>query len=172
MPTKDYYWRNREKCLASATAYHKEHPDRAQAAGRKFYAKDPQPRLAATREWRAKNPSYHARWRAKNKKKNPVLYMWRNAKNRAKRIGVEFTIKQTDIVVPEFCPVLGLKLEFGHGKGTGFFSPHSPSVDRFDNSRGYVKDNIRVISWRANMLKHDATLDEMRKVLAYMEGHS
>lgn len=46
----------------------------------------------------------------------------------------------------------------------------SPSIDRFDNALGYVKGNIRVISTRANLLKRDATVDEVRRLLAYMEG--
>jgi len=46
----------------------------------------------------------------------------------------------------------------------------TPSVDRFDNTKGYTRDNIRVISLRANLLKKDATVDEVRKLLVYMEG--
>jgi hypothetical protein len=46
----------------------------------------------------------------------------------------------------------------------------SPSVDKFDNDRGYVKGNVNVISNRANVLKNDATVAEMRAVLTYMEG--
>jgi hypothetical protein len=45
-----------------------------------------------------------------------------------------------------------------------------PSVDRVDNACGYVKGNIRVISARANHLKSDATVEEIRSLLAYMEG--
>lgn len=97
--------------------------------------------------------------------------MWRNSRNRAKALGLEFTIKQSDIVIPETCPVLGVVLTFNHGR-RGFFCNESPSVDRFDNAKGYTPDNIRVISWRANMLKRDGTLDEFRKIVAYMEGHT
>jgi hypothetical protein len=37
-------------------------------------------------------------------------------------------------------------------------------------SLGYVPGNIRVISMRANRIKTDATADELRAVLRYMEG--
>jgi hypothetical protein len=95
--------------------------------------------------------------------------MWRNSRNRAKELGLEFTIKQCDIVIPERCPVLGIKLTFNHGK-QGFFANESPSIDRFDNSKGYTKENIRIISWRANMLKRDGTLDEFCRLVAYMRS--
>jgi hypothetical protein len=42
--------------------------------------------------------------------------------------------------------------------------------DRKDNARGYVKDNVRVISWRANRLKSDATLEELRLLVRDLEG--
>lgn len=45
-----------------------------------------------------------------------------------------------------------------------------PSLDRFIPANGYVIGNIRVISFRANRIKSDATLEEMRRVLSYMEG--
>lgn len=68
-------------------------------------------------------------------------------------------------MVPEFCPVLGMRLEPGNG-----LSASSPSLDRFDPEKGYTKGNVRVISARANTLKSNATPDELRKVLAYLEG--
>lgn len=41
----------------------------------------------------------------------------------------------------------------------------SPSLDRIDSSKGYVKGNVRVISARANMLKNNATVEELTLVL-------
>jgi hypothetical protein len=92
--------------------------------------------------------------------------MLRNAKNRAKEIGREFNLVREDVVMPEFCPVLGLRLE----KGSTGFQPCSPSIDRVDSTKGYVQGNVQVISWRANRLKADATIEELEKVLAYMKA--
>lgn len=44
---------------------------------------------------------------------------------------------------------------------------NAPSIDRFDNNKGYEKGNVAVISWRANNLKRDATLDELQKVVKW-----
>lgn len=88
------------------------------------------------------------------------------AKHRAKRTGKEFSISITDIIIPEFCPVLGIRLNL-ENSGT---LPDSPSLDRIDSSKGYVQGNIRVISWRANKLKSDASLEEIEKIFLYMQN--
>ena len=90
-------------------------------------------------------------------KLHPEKYMLINAQKRARNKNLEFTIKLTDINIPQFCPWLGCELTpSGGGKST-----YSPSLDRIDNSKGYTPDNIEVISTRANILKSDATLNEL-----------
>lgn len=75
------------------------------------------------------------------------------ARQRAKRRKIEFSLTENDITIPSHCPVLGVKLKFNwSGLRSGYF-PDSPSIDRIDNTKGYVKDNVRIISNRANNLK-------------------
>jgi hypothetical protein len=88
-------------------------------------------------------------------------------KCRAKRDGIPFNLEESDISIPEFCPVLGLKLVLIN-QGSGYHVD-SPSLDRIDPKLGYTKGNVRVISARANLLKNDATLIEMRLVLQDLE---
>jgi len=94
--------------------------------------------------------------------------MWTTSKRRALVAGHEFTIDVDDIVIPEYCPVLGLKLKQGKGK----IADNSPSMDRVDNRKGYIKGNVQVISVRANRIKSDASLEELEKVLAYIKEYS
>jgi len=94
---------------------------------------------------------------------NEVMYM--NAKTRAKRYGMEFDLQRSDIIIPNECPVLGIKL-FRESKETW---NNAPSIDRIDNTKGYTKDNIMVISRRANILKKDATFDELVKIGKFYE---
>lgn len=89
------------------------------------------------------------------------------AKYRALEAGFQHSIYPEDIRLPTHCPVLGIPLVIG---GTHATKDQSPTIDRIDNSKGYTPDNIRVISYRANRIKNDATPEEMRRVLAYMEG--
>lgn len=82
---------------------------------------------------------------------------------------MECTITATDLIVPDVCPVLGTPFDFSSAQSARA-KPRNPSVDRHDNDLGYVPGNVRVISLRANMLKSDATIAEMERVLAYMKG--
>lgn len=68
---------------------------------------------------------------------------------------MEHTISVDDIKVPDVCPVFNEPLKFG--------TKYVPSIDRIDNTKGYVPDNIQVISRRANIMKHDASQDELVK---------
>ena len=83
--------------------------------------------------------------------------MLNNSKQRAKVAGLKHTLTIDDIIIPDYCPVLGIKLETGDRKRKG----NAPSIDRIDNSKGYTKENIMVISNKANMIKNDATIDEL-----------
>jgi hypothetical protein len=61
--------------------------------------------------------------------------------------------------IPEFCPVFPwIRLEFRVGAER---QDNSPSLDRIDNTKGYVKGNVRIVSWRANRLKGNATDEEL-----------
>ncbi len=104
----------------------------------------------------------------KNSKKSMArrLKLLHSAKYRCAKRGITFDITVDNIHIPEYCPVMGIKIEPG---GSGF-SDNSPSIDRKDPSKGYTPDNIHVICWRANKLKSDATIEEIRAVLKYMEG--
>lgn len=98
-------------------------------------------------------------------RKNPEKYLLRGARNRAKRDGKDFNITVDDIYIPELCPVLGIRLT---GVREGVRPKDStPSLDRRDNSLGYVKGNVFVISWRANQLKSNMSIDEMKGLLNY-----
>lgn len=91
--------------------------------------------------------------------KNPEKMMLRSAKHRAKKKGLPFDITVEDIIVPEYCPVLKIKLEANGG--TGGAKRNSPSLDRIIPELGYVKGNVQVISNAANLLKGNSTPEDM-----------
>lgn len=85
-------------------------------------------------------------------KNNPEWYLYTKAKERAKLKGLEFNIEISDIVIPEYCPILEIKLSKGKYK----YYQESPSLDRIDSTKGYIKGNIAVISVKANTMKNSA----------------
>ena len=87
------------------------------------------------------------------------------AKNRAKKNGLPFSLRAEDIVIPERCPVFGFRLFVN-----SLARFDSPSLDRIICNKGYVVGNIQVISHRANTIKNDASVDELKSVVAFLES--
>lgn len=90
---------------------------------------------------------------------SPNWKMHQRAKQRARKYGKDFNLEVSDIEIPEVCPILQIPLETHSGKSGGRYN--SPALDRIDNSEGYVKGNIQVISHRANQMKADASREEL-----------
>lgn len=103
------------------------------------------------------------RWRANNREK-AMLY---SARIRARQKGWAFDLTPEDIIIPTHCPVFGMMLSHATGKGV---KDDSPSLDRIDCKEGYVKGNIRVVSWRANNLIRDGSLQEFEQIVRFLRG--
>lgn len=85
-------------------------------------------------------------------------------RNNAKYVQIEFSLVLDEIVWPTHCPVLGIELDYFSDGHEG----NSISFDRKDSSKGYTKENVNIISWRANRLKDNGTAEEHRKIAEYM----
>ena len=96
---------------------------------------------------------------------NPNIHLLRHARDRAKRKNIPFDITAEDVIIPETCPVLGIELQIGEKVACY----NSPTLDRIKPELGYVKGNIQVLSFRANMLKSNATIEELEKVLEHLK---
>ena len=88
----------------------------------------------------------------------------RDIKNkRAKAKGIEFNLSYEDLLpIPTKCPLLGIPIFYEQNKR----SDHSPSIDRIDSNKGYTKDNVWIISNKANRIKSDATISDLFQILA------
>jgi hypothetical protein len=95
---------------------------------------------------------------------NPGIYLRNVCKARAKKLEVPFNLTAEDFDIPEFCPVLGIKIE----RGTKGFHDNAASVDRLRPELGYTKGNIKIISFRANRLKGNATAEELMKLAVWV----
>ena len=72
-----------------------------------------------------------------------------------------------DIEWNMICPVLGIELDWFAEKK----QENSPSFDRIDPKKGYVKGNVQIISARANRIKNDGLAEEHRLIAAYMDKY-
>lgn len=104
-------------------------------------------------------------------------YMLRNLKFSAKRRGIEFNIKYSDIPLPSHCPVLGIPLKYKEFnlERCKYNGPDWATVDRFDNNAGYLPHNIWVISRLANTMKYSSSIEELelfcKSMLKKIENH-
>jgi len=115
-----------------------------------------------TTEQREKKRKRNQYYRKSNRKKTMLAL----ARQRANRKGIEFSINEMDINIPEYCPVLDIKL----AHNAYILRGDSPTIDRIDPTLGYVPENCKVISWRANRIKSDATLEEIEAIIEYLEA--
>ena len=103
---------------------------------------------------------------------NPIPQLISGFRNRAKKQNVPFNLTVDDMKdliknAADICPALGVKMEIA--KLYANDSNYSPSFDRIDPKKGYTKNNIVIVSNRANRIKSDATVDEIRKVADFYE---
>lgn len=108
--------------------------------------------------------SHKKKYRKKYNKS--ILGIMTRIRKRAKIKGLDFNIELSDITIPTHCPLLGVKLEFDNEHGV---NSNSPSVDRIDNTKGYISGNIWIISNRANVLKNNASLEELKLLVSNLE---
>lgn len=102
-------------------------------------------------------------YRLWKEKSDPRLILYTAAKSRAKKYNIPFDITLEDIIIPEYCPLLNIQLlpkNFTSDKKS--FLPNSPSLDKIIPDLGYIKGNVMVISMKANAMKYNASLEELK----------
>lgn len=143
---KNYSKKNKEKIALRQKKWAENNQERLKKHRQEYYLKNKE--TINTR----RSARFH-----EDKAKRPEFYMWLGARDRSKIRGHEFNLEPEDIVFPEKCPILGIPLKVNKGK----LGLDSPVLDRIDNSKGYTKDNVHVISSQANRIKGDATFNQM-----------
>src|SRR5208337_4370856 len=112
-------------------------------------------------EYRNKNRDKVSTW---NKNRPIEKRLLDGAKRRSKERNLPCLITIEDISVPECCPILGIKLERSPERCSG----GSPSLDCIIPELGYVPGNVAVISFKANTIKNNASLQELEQVVQWL----
>lgn len=164
--TKEELLQKRRERYAALPDKEKE---RRRAISRKYGKKHRKQLNEWAKQYRKENPEWaretNKRSRQKQKKLHPEKTIWSELRKRARQRGILFNLNIEDIVIPEVCPILGIKLEFGIGR----VHDASPSVDRIVPSKGYTKGNCFIISSKANRMKQENTLEDFEKIMNYIK---
>lgn len=91
------------------------------------------------------------------RRSEPARLLLSNAKQRARRAGLEFDITEEDVRIPARCPLLGIELR----SNEGHLQDDSPSLDRINPAKGYIRGNVQVISHLANRAKNNLSAGQL-----------
>ncbi|HUU89449.1 MAG TPA: hypothetical protein VMX17_17075 [Candidatus Glassbacteria bacterium] len=182
-PLKDDYFKTCIDCRNRSRNYAHENEHKKKQKAKEHYVLNKEKIKKQNKEWRAKNKKklreYERsedrkikckKWRDKTRSLDRLRFIWYAAKRRAKDKNIIFKISKQDIadVYPSNgkCPMLGIELKIDNNKS----ADNSPSLDRIVPKLGYIVGNIQVISYRANRIKNDATIEELEKILFFLKG--
>lgn len=97
-----------------------------------------------------------------------------NAKARAIRDNIPFNLVLQDLedIATDQCPILHTPFVWGQsGLGKGKTRPDSPTLDRILPELGYVKGNVAFLSYRANRIKDNGTMQEHYDIADFIWNH-
>ena len=105
-------------------------------------------------------------------KEDPRIRLRGGARGRAIEKGIEFDLPTYKDLpkCPTKCPILRIPLIVGSDKNSnGGGTDNSPTLDRINNNKGYIKGNIQIISRKANQMKSNADLEDIRRLYLFMK---
>ena len=181
-PDGTNFYRLCPKCRELGRERNNRRRDAKNQQAKEHYEQYKQEVSKRNKEWRKNNKEklrqyenstarkqFHSQWVKTKRKEEPHRFIYYSAKHRAKKSGIPFDITHDDVIniypIDGKCPILGLELQPNLGKT----QDNSPSLDRLVPEKGYIKNNIIVISHRANRIKNNATLEELEKLVAFLK---
>jgi hypothetical protein len=94
-----------------------------------------------------------------------IIDYWirRNKKGGKKKLRSDLSIEYYKSLIVDTCPLLGVSLTYDNFKGNA--PDNYATLDKIDPNGGYVEGNVQIVSFRANMLKSNATLEELKMIV-------
>lgn len=85
--------------------------------------------------------------------------VFHGSKARSKKLNLPFDLTKEWLIenAPTHCPLLGIELNFAAYRSDW----NSASIDRVSSDIGYLKTNCKIISFKANRIKSNATANEI-----------
>lgn len=159
LAAKKAYRKYRSKNIERAIAYRKANKERLNNARRI--------RVDQNREkFKKQSREIHNRNRIKPEKR--MILLMAGAKQRSKKKGIAFDagfIRLWIKTPASSCECCGERFVYSNGH-----SRLAPTIDRIDNTLGYVAGNVALLCRGCNTLKSDATSDVLRRMANWIDS--
>ena len=143
------------------------------AGHRKWHAENRERRNAEARARRVESPETGRQYAHNHRRRHLALHLIAAAKRRAAKKEIPFDLEAHTLEIRTrvenmTCELTGIALS--QPIGTGSREWNSVSLDRVDNSRGYVYDNIRIVCWAMNAAMGTWGLQKLKELVAKTQG--
>lgn len=157
---REFRQANKEKISKKARKHREKNSEAITRKKRQYYLENKEAVKRARREYHQTNKTTISEKRKTEHRNNPTKTLLGSASRRARKRGLEFNLKADDVIIPEKCPRLpDITLAIADNESAAK-QGHSPTLDRIDSTKGYTRENVEVISYRANSIKSNSTLEE------------
>ena len=163
---KKYREDNKEIINKKNKIYYKNNKEKAKLTRKKYYDKN-KSKLEKYYKWfrdnhKLEKKEYDKLYREKNKE----FFLFKKAQERAKKRNENFLLKIKDIIIPEICPLLNIKMQINENN----VKYNSFSLDKINPKGIYEKNNIWIICYKANRSKNNSTIEEYKKIVNNLEA--
>ena len=108
-------------------------------------------------------------------KEDPVYSLFVRAKERAKKRNILFDIDKEYLksIYPKNnrCPILNIDFQLGFLNEIKKNKDYAPSLDRIIPSKGYVKGNLVIVSFIANRVKNNVSVETLEKIVNFYKNN-
>lgn len=108
-----------------------------------------------------------AKQQAEKYKQNWFRFQVTLKRAECKKKNIQFNLNEDylKLIWTNTCPVFKVSFDLSGKRGS-----YSPTLDRINPRAGYVKGNVAYISFRANRIKYDASIQELKDLVDWYEG--
>lgn len=155
----------RRVCLSCQTEKHLSDFPRSNGRYHKRTCRecDTKRNTARVNNWRAQDPDRHRAAAQKRYRdgyvRASIRHSFKNAMARAAKLGIAFDIQLSEFEDATHCQLTGI--EFRQPPVSGVVGPFSPSIDRVEPGKGYVRGNTRVVLMAINAAKGTGTDEDL-----------
>lgn len=151
---------NPDKLKAQKRRYKKANKDKVSSERKRHYQKHKEKILSRMEQERTGKEGY-------------IKTMLSAAKHRAKNASLEFDLDLEYLlsIATDHCPIDGTPFDWLRQlKQDKLLNLATPSLDRIDSSKGYIKGNVKIIGWKWNYKKSNMNLDDLLLLVEYVRS--